>query len=49
VPIWQLADDLVALRHIVFEAIPKSMVETGTKFGGSSNSFAWLGWCGFIL
>jgi cephalosporin hydroxylase len=34
VPIWQLANDLVALQRIVFDANPKWIVETGTKFGG---------------
>jgi len=42
VPIWQLADDLVALQRIVFEANPKWIVETGTKFGGSAIFFASL-------
>lgn len=40
VPIWQLADDLVALQRIVFDADPKWIVETGTKFGGSAIFFA---------
>jgi cephalosporin hydroxylase len=42
VPIWQLADDLVALQRIVFDAQPKWIVETGTKFGGSALFFASL-------
>jgi cephalosporin hydroxylase len=42
VPIWQLADDLVALQRIVFDANPKWIVETGTKFGGSAIFFASL-------
>lgn len=42
VPIWQLADDLVALQRIVFDADPKWIVETGTKFGGSAIFFASL-------
>jgi cephalosporin hydroxylase len=42
VPIWQLADDLVALQRIVFDANPKWIVETGTKFGGSAVFFASL-------
>lgn len=42
VPIWQLADDLVALQRIVFDAKPKWIVETGTKFGGSAIFFASL-------
>jgi cephalosporin hydroxylase len=40
VPIWQLADDLVALQRIVHDARPKWIVETGTKFGGSAIFFA---------
>jgi cephalosporin hydroxylase len=40
VPIWQLPDDLVALQRIVFDANPKWIVETGTKFGGSAIFFA---------
>ena len=42
VPIWQLADDLVALQRIVFDAKPKWIVETGTKFGGSALFFGSL-------
>jgi len=42
VPIWQLADDLVALQRIVSDARPKWIVETGTKFGGSAIFFASL-------
>jgi cephalosporin hydroxylase len=42
VPIWQLADDLVALQRIVFDAQPRWIVETGTKFGGSAIFFASL-------
>ena len=42
VPIWQLADDLVALQRIVFDANPKWIVETGTKFGGSALFFGSL-------
>ena len=42
VPIWQLADDLIALQRIVFDAQPKWIVETGTKFGGSAVYFASL-------
>jgi cephalosporin hydroxylase len=42
VPIWQLPDDLVALQRIVFDAKPKWIVETGTKFGGSALFFASL-------
>lgn len=42
VPIWQLADDLVALQRIVCDAQPKWIVETGTKFGGSALFFASL-------
>lgn len=42
VPIWQLADDLVALQRIVVDARPKWIVETGTKFGGSAIFFASL-------
>jgi cephalosporin hydroxylase len=42
VPIWQLPDDLVALQRIVFDAQPKWIVETGTKFGGSAIFFASL-------
>jgi len=42
VPIWQLADDLVALQRIVFDASPKWIVETGTKFGGSAIFFGSL-------
>jgi len=42
VPIWQLAEDLVALQRIVFDANPKWIVETGTKFGGSAIFFASL-------
>ena len=42
VPIWQLADDLVALQRIVFDAKPKWIVETGTKFGGSAIFFGSL-------
>jgi cephalosporin hydroxylase len=40
VPIWQLPDDLVALQRIVFDANPKWIVETGTKFGGSAIFFS---------
>ncbi len=40
VPIWQLPDDLVALQRIVFDAQPKWIIETGTKFGGSAIFFA---------
>jgi cephalosporin hydroxylase len=40
VPTWQLPDDLVALQRIVFDAQPKWIVETGTKFGGCSLFFA---------
>lgn len=40
VPIWQLPDDLVALQRIVFDANPKWIIETGTKFGGSAIFFA---------
>lgn len=42
VPVWQLADDLLALQRIVFDAQPKWIVETGTKFGGSALFFASL-------
>ena len=42
VPIWQLADDLVALQRIVFDTNPKWIVETGTKFGGSAIFFGSL-------
>ena len=42
VPIWQLADDLMALQRIVFDANPKWIVETGTKFGGSAIFFGSL-------
>ncbi len=42
VPIWQLPDDLMALQRIVFDANPKWIVETGTKFGGSAIFFASL-------
>lgn len=42
VPIWQLADDLVALQRIIFDVKPKWIVETGTKFGGSAIFFASL-------
>jgi cephalosporin hydroxylase len=42
VPIWQLPDDLVALQRIVFDANPKWIIETGTKFGGSALFFASL-------
>jgi cephalosporin hydroxylase len=42
VPIWQLTDDLVALQRIVFDAQPKWIVETGTKFGGSAIFFGSL-------
>jgi len=42
VPIWQLPDDLVALQRIVFDAKPRWIVETGTKFGGSALFFASL-------
>jgi len=41
-PIWQLADDIVALQRIVFDAQPRWIVETGTKFGGSALFFASL-------
>src|ERR1035437_1544105 len=44
VPIWQLADDLVALQRIVFDVNPKWIVETGTKFGGSAIFFGSLHW-----
>lgn len=42
VPVWQLADDLIALHRIVFDARPKWIVETGTKFGGSAIFFGSL-------
>lgn len=42
VPIWQLPEDLVALQRIVFDANPKWIVETGTKFGGSAIFFSSL-------
>jgi cephalosporin hydroxylase len=42
VPIWQLADDLLALQRIVFDVNPKWIVETGTKFGGSAIFFGSL-------
>ncbi len=42
VPVWQLADDLVALQRIVCDAQPRWIVETGTKFGGSAIFFASL-------
>lgn len=42
VPIWQLADDLVALQRMVVDAKPKWIIETGTKFGGSAIFFASL-------
>ncbi|MBI3481090.1 MAG: class I SAM-dependent methyltransferase [Nitrosomonadales bacterium] len=42
VPIWQLPDDLLALQRIVFDANPKWIVETGTKFGGTAIFFASL-------
>lgn len=42
VPVWQLADDLVALQRIVCDYQPKWIVETGTKFGGSAIFFASL-------
>jgi len=42
VPIWQLPDDLVALQRIVFDARPRWIVETGTKFGGSAIFFGSL-------
>lgn len=40
IPVWQLPDDLIALQRIVFDAQPKWIVETGTKFGGSAIFFA---------
>jgi cephalosporin hydroxylase len=40
VPIWQLADDLVALQRLIVDVNPKWIVETGTKFGGSAIFFA---------
>jgi cephalosporin hydroxylase len=42
IPVWQLADDLVALQRIVFDYKPKWIVETGTKFGGSAIFFSSL-------
>ena len=42
VPIWQLPEDLVAMQRIVFDANPKWIVETGTKFGGSAIFFSSL-------
>lgn len=42
VPIWQLPEDLVALQRVVFDANPKWIVETGTKFGGSAIFFGSL-------
>ncbi|MEI6415128.1 MAG: CmcI family methyltransferase [Pseudomonadota bacterium] len=42
VPIWQLPDDLMVLQRILFDAKPKWIVETGTKFGGSALFFASL-------
>lgn len=42
VPIWQLADDLVALQQLIFDIQPKWIVETGIKFGGSAIFFASL-------
>jgi cephalosporin hydroxylase len=42
VPVWQLADDLVALQRMVVDAQPRWIVETGTKFGGSAIFFASL-------
>jgi cephalosporin hydroxylase len=42
VPIWQLADDLMALQRIVFDANPKWIIETGTKFGGTAIFFGSL-------
>lgn len=42
VPIWQLPDDMMALQRIVFDADPRWIVETGTKFGGSAIFFASL-------
>jgi cephalosporin hydroxylase len=40
VPIWQIPEDLVALQRIIFDANPKWIIETGTKFGGSAIFFA---------
>ena len=42
VPIWQLPDDLVALQELVAELKPILIVETGTKYGGTSVFFASL-------
>ncbi len=42
VPIWQLPDDLVALQELVAELKPSLIVETGTKYGGTSVFFASL-------
>jgi len=42
VPIWQLPEDLIRLQEICIEVQPDWIVETGTKFGGSSIFFASL-------
>ena len=39
VPIWQLADDLVALQRIVVDTNPRWIIETGTEFAGSAIFF----------
>jgi cephalosporin hydroxylase len=42
VPIWQLPDDLMLLQRIVAGIRPALIVETGTKYGGSTLFFASL-------
>ena len=41
-PIWQLPDDLMLLQRIVAGLRPSLIVETGTKYGGSTLFFASL-------
>jgi cephalosporin hydroxylase len=41
-PIWQLPDDLMLLQRIVAGIKPSLIVETGTKYGGSTLFFASL-------
>lgn len=40
VPIWQLPADLMFLQDVLFEYRPKTIIETGTKFGGSAMFFS---------
>ncbi|HOQ89157.1 MAG TPA: CmcI family methyltransferase [Candidatus Hydrogenedentes bacterium] len=41
-PIWQIPTDLMALQELISEIRPRTIVETGTNWGGSALFFASL-------